>query len=144
MVPTNLETQLTPTEFQNQLPLGISMKYYRAFQSLVQQNSGNYIFRPLDVRPNDTEVIGAVTRIDGPVLTEWRVENSLDVDWMGFNVRQYDHASRAYEVDYIVGPIDVDDGQGKEVIMAYSSGLVANNGLFKTDSNGRQLIQRIR
>ena len=42
-----------------------------------------------------------------------------------------------------VGPIPVEDGVGKEVVVVYQTE-VENNGTFFTDSNGRQMIQRRR
>ena len=47
------------------------------------------------------------------------------------------------EIDWTVGPIPVSDGIGKEVIIRYSTD-IQNNGEFFTDSNGRQLLGRIR
>lgn len=47
------------------------------------------------------------------------------------------------EIDWTVGPIPVSDGIGKEVIIRYSTD-IQNNGEFFTDSNGRQLLSRIR
>lgn len=37
----------------------------------------------------------------------------------------------------------MDDDQGKEVIMTYSTS-VDNEGVFWTDSNGRQMMRRVR
>ncbi|CAB3252235.1 unnamed protein product [Arctia plantaginis] len=47
------------------------------------------------------------------------------------------------EIDWCVGPIPVDDAFGREVFVRYSTDL-QNNGVFYTDSNGRQTIKRIK
>ena len=67
------------------------------------------------------------------------------------------HDDNLVEVGWIVGPIPVDDGIGKEVIVRYLSKLpfennicskcrfctdISNQGQFFTDSNGRQMMER--
>ena len=45
------------------------------------------------------------------------------------------------EVEYVVGPVPVDDGIGKEVVLRYST-TIESNGNFYTDSNGRDFMKR--
>ena len=45
------------------------------------------------------------------------------------------------EVEWLVGPVPVDDGEGREVVARYTAG-IDNGDVFYTDSNGRQLLQR--
>ncbi|CAG2118606.1 unnamed protein product, partial [Medioppia subpectinata] len=47
------------------------------------------------------------------------------------------------EFDFVVGPIPVDDKIGKEIISRWETNLTTN-GLFYTDANGRQLLERKR
>ncbi|CAF1687975.1 unnamed protein product, partial [Adineta ricciae] len=47
------------------------------------------------------------------------------------------------EVEWIVGPIPIEDDRGKEIIMRYDTD-IPSNGLFFTDANGRQVLQRKR
>ena len=47
------------------------------------------------------------------------------------------------EVEWLVGPIPISDGIGKEIIAKYSA-QVESNGEFYTDSNGRQMLKRKR
>ena len=47
------------------------------------------------------------------------------------------------EVEWLVGPIPISDGIGKEIIAKYSAD-VESNGEFYTDSNGRQMLKRKR
>ena len=42
-----------------------------------------------------------------------------------------------------VGPIPVEDGVGKEVVLVYKTE-IESNGTFSTDSNGRQMVRRKR
>ena len=42
-----------------------------------------------------------------------------------------------------VGPIPVEDGVGKEVVVVYKTEIRSNETFF-TDSNGRQLVERKR
>ena len=47
------------------------------------------------------------------------------------------------EVEYVVSPIPVDDGIGKEIISRFSTN-IDNGGAFFTDSNGREFMERTR
>jgi len=47
------------------------------------------------------------------------------------------------EFDWTIGPIPVDDLLGKEIITTFKTDL-KTNGEFYTDSNGRQLLKRVR
>ncbi|CAB4275520.1 unnamed protein product [Prunus armeniaca] len=47
------------------------------------------------------------------------------------------------EVEFIVGPIPIDDGTGKEFVTQIAT-TMATNKTFYTDSNGRDFIKRIR
>jgi lysosomal alpha-mannosidase len=62
-------------------------------------------------------------------------------DWLSLTIRLYDNSTNI-ELEWQVGPIFVDDG-GKEVIFKLSSD-ITSNGIFTTDSNGRQLLKRER
>ena len=48
------------------------------------------------------------------------------------------------EIDWIVGPIPIEDGNGKEFIHKITLNQWNNTGKFYTDANGRQNVQRIR
>lgn len=101
--------------------------------------SGAYIFRP-----NGTEAIpltsGKIssTIVEGKVATEVHQEFSSYVS----QVIRVDPSSKFIDFDYIVGPINVDDKVGKEVIARFKSNLI-NHKTFFTDSYGRQNIKRI-
>jgi lysosomal alpha-mannosidase len=63
-------------------------------------------------------------------------------DWVSQVVRVYPR-SHHVEFEWLVGPIPVDDGIGKEVVSRFES-KIENNGVFYTDSNGRDMLKRIR
>lgn len=63
-------------------------------------------------------------------------------DWATLVTRLYRGQSHA-EVEWTVGPIPFEDGLGKEVVLAYSSD-VDSGDEFWTDSNGREMIKRVR
>lgn len=48
------------------------------------------------------------------------------------------------EFEWLVGPIPVSDRVGKEVITRYRVPSIRSDGVFYTDSNGRQIIKRKR
>ena len=43
------------------------------------------------------------------------------------------------EFEWLVGPIPVQDGVGKEVVIVYDRPDIKSNGEFWTDANGRQV-----
>jgi lysosomal alpha-mannosidase len=62
--------------------------------------------------------------------------------WLSQTIRLFQNATEA-EFEWQVGPIDVDDGNGREVIVKFDSDLESNS-LFYTDANGREVLQRRR
>lgn len=63
-------------------------------------------------------------------------------DWASQVIRIYP-GELAAEVEWLVGPIPIDDDTGKEIISKYITNLNSNS-LFWTDSSGRETIQRQR
>ncbi len=62
--------------------------------------------------------------------------------WASQEIQIY-NGTQIVEIDWIVGPIPVDDNIGKEIIMRYDTDL-SSNGSFYTDANGRQVLERKR
>ncbi|GJN04751.1 hypothetical protein PR202_ga22323 [Eleusine coracana subsp. coracana] len=79
------------------------------------QASGAYIFRPNGTIPFKTN--GQITRV--------------------YKEKDY------VETEFIVGPIPIDDGNGKEIATEIITNMVTNK-TFYTDSSGRDFIKRIR
>lgn len=73
-----------------------------------------------------------------------QVQTALIVynNWVSQEIRIYDEA-RIVEMEWIVGPIPIEDNYGKEIIMRYDTD-IQSNGMFYTDANGREVIERKR
>jgi len=103
--------------------------------------SGAYIFRP---KENVVIPIGepqSATFINGPLVKE--VHQKFN-DWTSQVIRLY-RGQKHLELEWIIGPLPAlhHNMPGAEVITRYTTDI--NSGdLFKTDSNGRFMIQRQR
>jgi hypothetical protein len=66
-------------------------------------------------------------------------------DWLSQVVRLYVNGSDVdlVEMEWTVGPIDIEDGRSKEVVTKYFTD-INNQGHFSTDSNGREFQPRLR
>ncbi|KAL1490680.1 hypothetical protein ABEB36_013335 [Hypothenemus hampei] len=102
--------------------------------------SGAYIFQP----NGEASVFGnasIVRSYRGNVVEE--VQQKIN-DWITQIIRIYKSSSHNYiEFDWLVGPVDVSDKIGKEIITRFQVNNFQNNATFWTDSNGREMIQRI-
>lgn len=61
-------------------------------------------------------------------------------EWISQVVRVYKNESKA-EFQWLVGPIPVEDFVGREIISRFDTD-IASNGIFYTDSNGREMLRR--
>ena len=107
------------------------------------QASGAYIFRPNNTNneayPVATTV--AVTFVQqGPVVWEAR---QVFAGWATQTVRLWVGASHA-EFEWTVGPIPIDDGNGKEIVTRYTAPAIASAGAWASDSNCRDMQARMR
>ncbi|MCO5552789.1 hypothetical protein L7F22_006306 [Adiantum nelumboides] len=103
------------------------------------QASGAYVFRP-NTSSCFTLAENVVTSsVKGSLVEE--VHQQL-TSWVSQVVRVYKDAENA-EVELTVGPIPIEDQLGKEIVTKLSSDL-ESNGVFYTDSNGRDFIKRVR
>ncbi|XP_034247479.1 lysosomal alpha-mannosidase-like isoform X2 [Thrips palmi] len=102
------------------------------------RSSGAYIFRPngtaLPVSEKATMKVykGALVQEVHQVFNEW----------VSQVIRIY-AGEKHVELDWLVGPVPVDDLVGKEVISRISTNL-DTKGVFYTDSNGREMLKRQR
>ncbi|XP_015893889.3 probable alpha-mannosidase At5g13980 isoform X1 [Ziziphus jujuba] len=103
------------------------------------QNSGAYIFRPNGTFVIKPEEEFSLTVLRGPVLDE--VHQQIN-PWI-YQISRLQKGKEHVEVEYIVGPIPIDDGTGKEIVTQITTSLDSNK-TFYTDSNGRDFIKRIR
>ncbi|XP_055923554.1 lysosomal alpha-mannosidase-like [Eupeodes corollae] len=102
------------------------------------RSSGAYIFRP-----NGTEVAVA-TKVNLNVIKGKLVQEVHQIfnDWISQVIRIYNNTNRV-EFEWLIGPIPIDDKVGKEVITKFTSP-INSKGVFYTDSNGRDMMKRIR
>ncbi|KAH8282797.1 hypothetical protein KR054_009895 [Drosophila jambulina] len=103
----------------------------------LNRSSGAYIFRP-----NENKLHFATEHVEievykGDLVQE--VHQKFN-DWISQVVRVYAKDAFA-EFEWLVGPIPIDDGIGKEVITRFNSD-IESKGVFHTDSNGREMIKR--
>jgi Glycosyl hydrolases family 38 C-terminal domain len=131
---------------------GVSMEinqtfgYYESFDASVDssdendQSSGAYIFRPrsplrpLTMKSNGGRFVRTSNGIE--------VHTTYEEPWIR-QVSRINEDDSFIEVEYIVGPIPIVDGRGKEVVSLYAT-TIRNDGVFYTDSNGRDFQRRIR
>ncbi|KAJ1527978.1 hypothetical protein ONE63_007908 [Megalurothrips usitatus] len=124
------------------ISLNQNFLYYRSMagdnEQFSTRASGAYIFRP-----NGTEVPvtgkASVKVYKGDLVQE--VHQTFS-DWVSQVVRMYAGENHV-ELEWMVGPIPVADGVGKEVISRFSTDL-SSKGVFYTDSNGREVLKRER
>ncbi|XP_061358608.1 probable alpha-mannosidase At5g13980 isoform X3 [Gastrolobium bilobum] len=120
----------------------LSYLYYSGYNGSHQkdpQNSGAYVFRPNGTYPINHERQVPLTVLHGPVLDE--VHQKIN-PWI-YQITRLHKGKEHVEVEFIVGPIPVEDGIGKEVATQISTTMQTNK-TFYTDSNGRDFIKRIR
>ncbi|EAT42738.1 AAEL005749-PA [Aedes aegypti] len=102
------------------------------------RSSGAYIFRP-----NSTEKHVAtsvrLTVINGDLVQEVHQEFN---EWISQVIRVHQNEMHV-EFEWMVGPIPIDDSKGKEIVTRYYSD-IQSDGVFWTDSNGREMMRRQR
>ena len=104
-----------------------------------------YIFRPsqqfanpLTTSDNPVKILGSFS---GPLVSEvWQ----QITPWIVMKTALYANNPAAIEFTYTVGPIPVDDKVGKEVILRFNASSIASEGVWYTDSNGREFQERKR
>lgn len=122
----------------------------------MDQNSGAYIFRPSNDTISSPLSYGkARTPIkvwNGDLVTQVKISYDDDkrkdkvVQWLtffnsGHTVLNYG-LNNLVEIKTFVDSIDVSDKQGKEIIMDVQFEDFANDGVFYTDTNGLELMER--
>ncbi|XP_062151727.1 probable alpha-mannosidase At5g13980 [Alnus glutinosa] len=122
-------------------PVKQSYSYYSGYNGSDKdpQNSGAYVFRPNGTFPIKPERQVALTVMRGPIIEE--VHQQIN-PWI-YQITRLHKEKEHGEVEFIVGPIPVDDGIGKEVATQITTTMDTNK-TFYTDSNGRDFIKRIR
>ncbi|XP_039108174.1 lysosomal alpha-mannosidase [Hyaena hyaena] len=123
------------------LPVRQAFYWYNASTGNNQsaQVSGAYIFRPNQQEPWMVSHWAQTRVVKTPLVQEIHQNFSA---WCSQVVRLY-RGQRHLELEWTVGPIPVGDGWGKEIISRFDTAL-ETKGLFYTDSNGREVLERRR
>ncbi|XP_049819132.1 lysosomal alpha-mannosidase [Aethina tumida] len=112
------------------------MMYYKS-----SHYSGAYIFK---TKSDDQDIKKFADKCSNTILTEKgnvvREIKQVWNDWASQIIRIYKDED-FIEFDFIAGPINTDDGFGKEMVIRYSTN-IDSKGEFYTDSNGREMIYR--
>ncbi|XP_012271344.1 lysosomal alpha-mannosidase isoform X1 [Orussus abietinus] len=120
-----------------------SYHYYEGAEGnnkiFANRSSGAYIFRPKKPEINNLTYSGSFKIYKGPLVQE--IHQTIN-DWVSQVLRIY-NMGKQIEFHWLVGPIPVGDKIGKELVSRYSSNL-KSEGTFYTDSNGREMIKRLR
>ncbi len=111
------------------------------------QNGGAYIFRP--TTPNESlhtlspAVPVSVKVFESNLVSEVHAEfgELSQAPWIK-QISRIFRQKNYVEIEYVVGPVPIDDRVGKEVIARYSTSIIKNGGKFFSDSNGRQFVGR--
>ena len=77
-------------------------------------------------------------------ITAQTVQTAIIIfnDWTSQEISLYDNG-QVVEVEWIVGPIPINDKVGKEIIMRYDTDIQSQRKYY-TDANGREILERIR
>ncbi|XP_053666254.1 lysosomal alpha-mannosidase-like [Anopheles marshallii] len=102
------------------------------------RSSGAYIFRPNGTEKTVTDNV-QLKVVNGPTVQE---VHQVFNEWISQVVRIYADESHV-EFEWMVGPIPVDDGVGKEIVSRFYTA-AQSSGVFWTDANGREMIRRVR
>ncbi|GIY02877.1 lysosomal alpha-mannosidase [Caerostris extrusa] len=122
------------------VPLKQSFYYYEGMPGYrMERASGAYAFNPQHdtAYPLGENITYRVYK--GPLVEE---VHQFYAPWITQIIRLY-KGQNHIEFDWIVGPIPVQDHIGREIITRFDTELT-NNGVFYTDSNGRETIKRVR
>ncbi len=116
--------------------------YYKGFagnnREYKNRSSGAYIFRPIP--ETVAEIVGIDVELQvirGDLVDE---VHQVFNDWISQVVRIY-KTEKYVEFEWLVGPIPIDDDNGKEIVSRFTTD-INNDGVFFTDSNGREMIRR--
>mmetsp|Transcript_22531 Transcript_22531/g.50755 ORF Transcript_22531/g.50755 Transcript_22531/m.50755 type:complete len:1065 (-) Transcript_22531:1137-4331(-) len=143
---TGLMSSLLNKEEGVSVELSHNFFWYESAQGEDEQRSGAYIFRPNHTATDgqDARCVSADCRARIKVREgKGAVEvHQVFSEWMIQTVRLFSFSTEL-ELEWTVGPIPVEDMQGKEVISRFQTN-ISSSSSFLTDSNGRDILERRR
>uniref|UniRef100_A0A0R3RR01 Glyco_hydro_38C domain-containing protein n=1 Tax=Elaeophora elaphi TaxID=1147741 RepID=A0A0R3RR01_9BILA len=103
------------------------------------QSSGAYIFRPNGTQAKKISNVTTVQYTEGSLINETR---QIIAPWISQVIRLY-RGKNFVEFEWTIGPIpkELKNPITKEIITRYITA-INSAGIFYTDSNGRQMIER--
>ncbi|KAG0712701.1 Lysosomal alpha-mannosidase [Chionoecetes opilio] len=102
--------------------------------------SGAYIFRPNGSEAAKVSDKVEVVTIEGPLVYEVQQQWG---PWVSQVLRAYMGRTNL-EMEWLVGPIPVEDGVGREVVSRVDWADLTTGNTFYTDSNGREMLKRVK
>lgn len=124
------------------IPFGQNFYFYNGFvgdnQHPENRSSGAYVFRP-DGEIKKIAERAEVTSYEGSLVFEIRQKFS---DYVSQTAR-VNKVENYIEFDWVIGPIPDTGPNGIEIVTKYSTNLTSN-ATFYTDSNGKEMLKRIR
>uniref|UniRef100_A0A1B6DE70 Alpha-mannosidase n=1 Tax=Clastoptera arizonana TaxID=38151 RepID=A0A1B6DE70_9HEMI len=120
-----------------------SFWWYKSFPGINtdpnHRASGAYVFRP-DRDPKKINKSPKSKKYTGSIVDE---VHQVFNDWVSQVIRNY-KGSDVIEYNWLIGPIPIDDNNGKEIITRYTIRSIKSKQDFYTDSNGREILRRTR
>lgn len=109
-------------------------------ENFENRSSGAYIFRP-DPKAKEQLITKEATIevFRGDMVDE---VHQVFNEWVSQVVRVY-KTEKFVEFEWLVGPIPIADKVGKEIVSRFFT-VMNTNGVFYTDSNGREMLKRRR
>ena len=138
---TGKMVSLTNLHSKRSIQFSQEWQYYQSFVPKVGdfQASGAYIFRPMESQKLSFDDKIVSETVQGELVQEVRQKISSYIS----QVIRLKAGAPYLEIEYFVGPIDISDWVGKEVVSVFSSSLESGN-VFYTDANGREVLKRVR
>ncbi|CAF4257999.1 unnamed protein product, partial [Rotaria sp. Silwood2] len=103
------------------------------------QASGAYMFRPWS---SHAQPVSSQRTINCTKTKLIQFAFIVFNEWATQQITLYPEAS-AVEIEWTLGPVPIDDGVGKEIIIRYDTNINSASKYY-TDANGREVLERIR
>jgi len=138
---TGIITSITNKVSGKKVELTQTWEWYKASVGTPEdgQASGAYIFRPNSSSTTSFSGKAEIRVIKGETVNEvWQTYSDI----VSQKYRLYKDQP-VLELEYTLGPLDVNDGVGKEAILKFSTDIDSKD-TFYTDANGREILKRVR